>query len=158
MSPEQSENAIALSALIVGGMFAYRKAVEPNAASFKKEYPEPSVIADYKSVFGAAPPIEWAQWVKATGVLFIGVSILGSASPDIGGNLAILIATTAIIGQGLAVAHDLQSAPAPTRGKTAGNPKQNETPAFNSPKQTETENPAFGPAPGIAADLITAGL
>lgn len=153
MTGEQSENAITLSALVVGGMFAYRKAVEPNATEFKKEYPEPSVLADYKSVFGAAPPIGWAQWLKAVGSLYIGISIVGAMSPQVGGSLAILVGTSAVIGQGLAVAHDLKSAPAPTRGAKTGNPTQNETPAFHSQQQKENIDPAFGPGPGIAASL-----
>lgn len=113
MNTEQSENAITVSALVVTGIFAYRRAVEP-VPNFNRLVMEgkggvrsQNLAKDYKSLFGAAPPVEWGQFLKAAGSLYIALSVIGQINPDIGGAAAILIGTSAVIGNGIAVMNDL---------------------------------------------------
>lgn len=113
MNTEQAENSVTLSALVVTGMYAYRKAVEP-VPNFKRLTEEgkggvraQNIIKDYQAIFGAAPPVEWSQFLKAAGALYITLAIVAQASPDIGGAAAILIAGSAVIGGGVAVMNDL---------------------------------------------------
>lgn len=116
MNVEQSENAITLSALVTTGVYAYRKAVEPGIAparllreAGKGGKHSQTIASDYQSIFGAAPPIEWGQFLKAAGSMFIIISIIGAASPQVGGSLAALIGTTAVLGNGVAVMRDLKA-------------------------------------------------
>lgn len=133
MNSEQAENAVTLSALVTTGMFAYRRAVEPGIAPVRalREAGHggkraQNIAADYKSVFGAAPPIEWGQFLKAAGVLFIGLSIVTAASPEIGGSAAVLIGTTAVLGNGIAVMRDLKTEP-PTAADVAQTARDTQT-------------------------------
>jgi hypothetical protein len=130
MNQEQAENAVTLSALVTGGIFAYRKAVEPGIKSAgvrraegKGGVASQNLIKDYKSLFGAAPPIEWGQWLKAAGVLYISLSIIAAASPEIGGYMAILVGTSAVIGNGIAVTNDLKAEPGESTAERAANTK-----------------------------------
>jgi hypothetical protein len=104
MNEQQAETAITLSLLVTGGLYTYRKLTEPEVG----EGTSPAIAEQYKSVFGAAPLIGWAEWIKAAGVLYIGLAIIGAASPTIGGTAAILVGATAAFGNWEAVQTDLK--------------------------------------------------
>jgi hypothetical protein len=107
MTADQSQTAITLSALVTTGMFAYRKVTEPEVKEATQA--EPGFVQDYQSIFGAGPPIGWGQFLKGAGSLFIVLAIMGAASPDLGGGFAVLIGTSAALGNAIAVRRDLQA-------------------------------------------------
>lgn len=108
MDKDQAETAITISALTTFGVFAIRKTIEPGIVRSETAQP-PSVLSDYVKLFGASPPLEWGQFLKAAGSLYIVLSILGAASPEIGGGAAILIGTVSVITNGVAVMNDLRT-------------------------------------------------
>lgn len=116
MNKQQAESAITLSLLVTGGLYAYRKITEPglSANEANKTVKGKKLAADYKAVFGAGPPIEWGQWLKAAGSLYIGLAILGAASPTVGGVSSILVGITAATGNLIAVQEDLKRSGAET--------------------------------------------
>lgn len=107
MNSEQAETAITISALVTTGIFTIRKLTESGIDRSNVSVPEPKLIEDYQKVFGASPPLEWGQFVKAAGSMYIALAIIGAISPDIGGSAAVLIATAAVITNGGALAKDL---------------------------------------------------
>lgn len=159
MNNEQAENAVTISALVTTGIFAYRKAVEPGIAPVRQLREQglggvraQNLAQDYKSVFGAAPPIEWGQWLKAAGSMFIIISIAASASPDIGGALAVLVGTSAVIGNGVAVFTDLKEEP----GKVQVHSKREEAREFGT-LLTNSPSGQFVPGTFTVQELQAAG-
>ena len=83
MSPETAERWVVISALIVAGVYAYRRVTEVVA--------EPPIKLANIAGQGSPPPL--GTFVTAWGVTFLGVSVLASANAQLGGAFAILIAT-----------------------------------------------------------------
>lgn len=113
MSVGQAENVIITSALVVGGAYAYRRLIE--SAGVPVSHPLPS----------------FARWATGYGIAFTGVSVIATASPGLGGWLAVLIAAGTLLVQGGQLASDVQgrlssgkttttstTAPASTKGAT----------------------------------------
>jgi hypothetical protein len=98
MTEEQAQNAVTLSALVVGGVFAYRKLVGPST--------------------GNSP--QTAHFVVGFGFVFIVLAILAQAAPPLGGSLAILVATGDLLANGQGLVTDLQKSLNATARATGG--------------------------------------
>lgn len=89
MTSDQAETVILTSALIVGGVYAYRRMIE--GAGVNTSHPQPS----------------FARWATGYGVAFFGVSAIGAANPALGAWLGALIAAGTVLVQGGQLATDV---------------------------------------------------
>lgn len=101
MTKEQAQTAITASALVVGGIYAYRKLIEPAVGAA----PSKGAVKDAVGL-GPVPPI--GRFVTGWGVTFLVLSLVASVSPGLGGSMALLVATGDILGNGAALAGDIQ--------------------------------------------------
>jgi hypothetical protein len=106
MTQAQAETAVTTSALVCGGMYAYRKVTEHvKGATPAAAKPTPKSTA--AGVIGVGELLPAGTWLTGAGVTFITLSILTSINGNFGGSLAILVATGAILGNGQAVIADV---------------------------------------------------
>lgn len=109
MDQSKAESAIITSAVVVAGMYAYRKLTEP--AVEKKSMSGPRTVKGIATgVIGTGELLPVGPWVTGFGASFIVFSILASISPNIGGYSAILMATGSFLGNAQAVHSDLSHA------------------------------------------------
>lgn len=101
MTKEQAETAITASALVVGGIYSYRKLIEPATGT----RPSKGAVKDVVGL-GQVPPI--GRFVTGWGVTFLVLSVLARVSPGLGGSLAVLVATGDLLTNGTALAADVQ--------------------------------------------------
>jgi hypothetical protein len=87
MTVDQAQSAVSVSAVVVAGVYGYRKLVE----------------SDPK----AAPT---AHFVIGFGFVFITLALVAQAAPSLGGMLAILIAGGDLLTNGIALTNDLTGA------------------------------------------------
>lgn len=133
MTKDQAETAIAGSALIVGGIYAYRKLVEGAdvAATPKPKGGKATDLIGY----GTPPPV--GQFITGWGFVFLLLALVAQASPNLGGSFAILVATGDVLGNGLALTDDLQ-----------GRLKDKGTGGTGSPPATINGVPQYDPKSG----------
>jgi hypothetical protein len=106
MTKEGAETAVTTSALVVAGMYTYRKLTEKaENVSGSEAKRKPGEIV--KGLVGTGQLLPVGAWVTGAGITFIVLSILAAASPDLGGYSAILVATGTTLGNGLAVTQDI---------------------------------------------------
>lgn len=103
MTREQAETAVAGSALIVGGIYSYRKLVE----SSLNQTPKTSNRFARELGYGPPPPV--GRFITAWGFVYILIALVAQASPNLGGSFAVLLATGDILGNGVALADDVQA-------------------------------------------------
>lgn len=108
MTQDQAESAVTTSALLVGGVYAYRKLTEHVTETPTKKRESASGVAT--GVIGTGELLPVGQWLTGAGVTFILLAILASASPDVGGWASILVTTGCLLGNGQAVFKDLKGA------------------------------------------------
>jgi hypothetical protein len=111
MTSSQGETAVTTSALVVSGLYGYRKATE----TFKRTPSFHNAGAPLKSGLkayvegplgiGELEPL--GQWATGMGLTFILLSIATSINATFGGSFAILVAVGAVIGNGQAALKDL---------------------------------------------------
>jgi hypothetical protein len=82
-----AEGAVSLSAFVVASTYGYRRVVELNATS---------------------PPV--AHFVVGFGVVYVTLSIVAAAAPELGGMMAILIMVGDLLINGTALVKDLSGA------------------------------------------------
>jgi hypothetical protein len=83
MTDSQAEKWVITSALIVAGVYGYRRLTETPTA--------PPVTLKELAGAGQLPPL--GAWATAWGFTFLVVSIIATAAPELGAAFAILIAT-----------------------------------------------------------------
>lgn len=111
MIQAQGETAVTTSALVLAGVYGYRKTTETitkapsahNAGAPLKSGLKPLV----ESPLGVGELAPLGQWATGMGLTMIALSIMTSVNPTFGGSFAILIATGAILGNGKAILKDL---------------------------------------------------
>lgn len=151
MNSQQAETAVTTSALILTGLYAYRKTSEGVTGSA----PPPrkhSAKTTAEGVVGVGELLPLGTWLTGMGVTFIGLAIVASVSPSLGGTMAILVATGGFLGNGTAVLKDLQSglkganpgAGASTHNTTGSEPP--ETGSFGTQGKQSLNHPAMHPA------------
>ena len=87
MTSEQAQDAVSLSAFVVASIFAYRKLTSSTSSS--------------------AP--NTSHFVIGFGFTFIILSLLAQAAPELGGMLAVLVATGDMLANGNALLGDVQT-------------------------------------------------
>lgn len=107
MNQAQGETAVTTSALVVTGLYAYRKATEgeTKAPATKKVSKGVTSYAEAPLGLGELAPL--GEWATGMGFTFILLSILTSVNATFGGSFAILVATGAVLTNGQAVLKDL---------------------------------------------------
>lgn len=122
MTSAEAETAVTTAALIAGGIYVYRKTTEAvTKAPTSKQPHTPRSTAE--GVIGVGELLPTGTWLTGMGVTFIGLSIITSINPNLGGSLAILVATGTFLGNGMAVIADVQGGLA-GHASPAGHPGQ----------------------------------
>jgi len=122
LNSEQARDAVNGAALVVGGIYFYRKLIEPqlkgSAAVSATGQPNtvPVVLSEPRSIGGAAaqllgkgPVASTGRFVVGFGFTFIVLSLMEGASPELAGYFALLIALGSILGNGQQIFADLGS-------------------------------------------------
>jgi len=114
MTKEQAETTITLSALVTSGIYFYRRLVEGESNTAQSKHAAETTAR----ALGSGPVLPLGQWIPAAGVTFLGLALLGAASPSVGGAAALLVGTGAVLGNGVALMADL-NASQPQQGKSS---------------------------------------
>jgi hypothetical protein len=81
MSQGTAERWVVISALVVAGVYAYRRIVEPVQTG------------NLKNIIGIGNPVPLGQFATAWGTMYLVIAIMASAAPGLGGGFAILVMT-----------------------------------------------------------------
>lgn len=92
-SAASANQLIKLSALVIGGIYLYRRFTEGTAEELKAS----TKIA----------PL--GQFIVAWSVVFLGLSLIVPASPTLAGNMALLVMLASVLSNGVQVSADLQA-------------------------------------------------
>lgn len=126
MTQQGAERAVTISALIVAGVYIYRRLTEGAGPVAK--------TGKLAQLTGQGSPPPAGTFITAWGFAFLVISIVASAAPGLGGSFAILVAVGDLLGNGQQVAKDVNSklgTPAGTGTTAAGT-----TPAATPPNAT----------------------
>lgn len=117
MTSAQARDAVNGAALVVAGLYFYRKLIEPavggtvgasGGAPAGKSQPR-TIPAAALQVVGVGPLASTGRFIVGFGFTFLCLSLVEGASPDLAGYFAMLIALGAILGNGTAAAEDIRS-------------------------------------------------
>lgn len=81
MNHADAQRAITVSAVVVAGVYAYRRLTETAQSG------------SLKNIIGLGNPVPLGQWMTAWGFTFLVIALMGEADPGLGGSFAILVAT-----------------------------------------------------------------
>src|SRR4051794_10936253 len=103
MNSYTAEQAVTGSALVVGGIYIYRRLSEvdvqlTNAHGLR-----------LKQLAGAGPVLPAGPFVVGWGFTFLVLSLVAQVNPNLGGNFAILVALGAVLGNGENVFGDINT-------------------------------------------------
>lgn len=101
MTREGAERAVTISALLVAGIYTYRRFTEGSA-------PAPAG-GKLRQLAGQGAPPSGSVFITAWGMTFLVISLIASAAPGLGGALAILVATGDLLGNTSQVAKDVNT-------------------------------------------------
>lgn len=132
MDKATAERWVTISAVLVAGIYAYRRLTETV-----------SPPTSFKNLLGVGPLPPLGVFVTAWGFTFLVVSIMAEAAPGLGGAFAILIGTSDLLTNSSSVFADV--------GKHTGQPA---TTAAASPVTIAGETP---PSRGLAASGLAHG-
>lgn len=102
MTRSGSERAITVSALIVVGIYTYRRLTEGSA-------PAPTGQSKLKQLAGQGSPPSIGEFITAWGLTYLVISIMASIAPGLGGSFAILVAVADALGNTSQVAADVNT-------------------------------------------------
>lgn len=110
-----AQTVIVTSAIVVGGVWGYRKLVEPHASA-----PATGSLA---SLAGVEPaPASTAQFLPAYAFTFLSLSVIAVGAPELAKGFAALIAVADLLTNGLTVFSDIgaqTAGPTPAQQKKA---------------------------------------
>lgn len=106
MNEAQARTAVNTAALIVAGLYFYRKLVEPALGGGAAAQPS-SVTGAAGQVVGFGPLASTGRFIVGFGFVFLVLSAAEGAAPSVAGGMAALVALSAILGNGQQVASDL---------------------------------------------------
>lgn len=124
MTQAQGETAVTTSALVCGGMYVYRKLTEHITRSPAPRPAKLTAGGTAAGVLGVGELLPAGTWLTGAGVTFIALSIITSVNASLGGSLAILVATGAVLGNGQAVIKDVAQGIEKPQAKAAAQPGQ----------------------------------
>jgi hypothetical protein len=139
-----AEQAVSISFLVTGGMYAYR---------YFKEGPGEhgnGFVEGIERAGGKQPLLTPGAWIPNAGIAYLGLSILAAASPQIGGPAAILVGTGAFIGNARAVFGGVNETTQKAAANITRQNKEAEASANASSKTSNhppTHHKASGPPP-----------
>lgn len=107
MTQAQGETAVTTSALVLSGIYGYRKTTEKITRAPSTHKPARGVKGVLEAPLGVGELVPLGQWATGMGLTMIALSIATSVNPGFGGSFAILIAVGAVLGNGKAVLKDL---------------------------------------------------
>ena len=107
MTQSQGETAVTTSALVLSGIYGYRKTTETITRAPTTHEPAQGVRGVLEAPLGVGELVPLGQWATGMGLTMIALSIMTSVNPTFGGSFAILIAVGAVLGNGKAVFKDL---------------------------------------------------
>jgi amino acid transporter len=119
MTDQGAERAVTVSALIVAGVYTYRRLTEGSGP--------PSSGSKLAQLAGQGAPPSVGSFITAWGFTFLVISIMASINAGFGGSFAILVAVTDVLSNTGQVVVDVNSKVAPgntTPSITAGTPQQ----------------------------------
>ena len=106
------------SALLVGGIWIYRRLVEPAGATVASGF-------DAKTIAGLdSSPAAAAQFVPAFAFVYITLALIGMAEPDAARSFAVLVAVGDVLANGVAVFSDVGAASSAGTSAAAANAAQ----------------------------------
>lgn len=108
MTEGQARDAINGAALVVAGVYFYRKLIEPQQTTKGKKQPS-SISGAAGQLIGVGPLASTGRFIVGFGFVFLVLSLAEGASPALAGNFAILVALGAVLGNGVQVTKDLQT-------------------------------------------------
>jgi hypothetical protein len=123
MTDAAAERAITVSAMVVAGIYAYRRITEtpgPSSGSLGR-----ALFAD----FGKSGPAPAAQFITAWGFTFLALAVVASVSPGLGASFAILVAVADALGNLDSLAKDVNQKVTPKNVKVTQKPAPAAKPA-----------------------------
>ncbi len=118
MNKEGAHTAILTSALVVGGIYAIRKLIEPAASALHE--PAKTLAHAALQVAGAEPaPAPVGQWATGFGFVYTSLAVFATFAPGFAGSMAVLVAASDTIINGGAIFADVSKqvgAPAAATG------------------------------------------
>lgn len=114
MTSGQARDAINGAAIVVAGIYFYRKLIEPTTDTSVgvrgKPRQQPKTVSGAAGqIIGVGPLASTGRFVVGFGFTFLVLSLVEGASPDLAGYFAMLIALGAILGNGQEIAADVSS-------------------------------------------------
>lgn len=110
MTRAGASGAVVSSAIVVAGMYAYRKLAEP-AISAGVALGQRRPASAINDVLGAgAPPVAVAKFAVGFSFAYMTLALLVLVTPNLAGAMAILLMLAATLAQGQAVFTDLAAA------------------------------------------------
>lgn len=105
MTEAQARSAVSVSALVVGGVYLYRRVTEGPGGT----PPPVASPAAAGQLLGVGPVANAGRFVTGWGVVYVVLALLAESQPDITGTFAALVATGALLGNGLALSTDVNA-------------------------------------------------
>ena len=117
MTKEGAQTAVLTSAVLVGGVYAYRRLIEGPGQSAHQLASKTAA----KQLAGQGNPPPLAHFLVGYGFAFLVMSMVAEADPDLGGGFAILVGVATVLAQGQQLFADLN-------GQLGAGPSQAVTP------------------------------
>lgn len=130
MDRNGAQRAITVSAVIVGGVYAYRRLTET------------AQKGNLSNIVGLGNPVPLGQFMTAWGFTFLICALMAEADPGLGGSFAILIATGDLLANTASVVKDV--------GK-----QESTTTKANSTPNTGSITPSGAQQAGVNEDIST---
>jgi hypothetical protein len=132
-----AQRAVTISAVIVVGVYAYRRLTETASSG------------SLKNIVGIGNPVPLGQFMTAWGFTFLMCALMAEADPGLGGSFAILIATGDLLTNTAAITSDVgkQEGTSKAPGEGTSNPVGTTQPIQNIPAinfDPLTSLPAWG--------------
>lgn len=124
MTRQGAERAVTVSALVVFGVYFYRLATEGHSSNG----------GGLLQLGGVGAPANVGRFITGWGFAFLMLSVITEAAPQLGGSLAILVATGDVLANAGQVAADVNhKTGATTKGGTIAPPEQRPAAAAVTP-------------------------
>jgi hypothetical protein len=134
---KSADPAILASAIVVGGVWLYRKLIEPVASV--------PATGSLKGLVGLeAAPAQTAQFIPAFAFVYIVLAVVGMGAPSIARSAAITIALGDILSNGVAVSSDITG----QTGGAAATAAKSATTATVKPAPASSSKAAFATGNG----------
>jgi hypothetical protein len=140
MTDSQAEKWVVSSALVVAGIYAYRRLTEKPTS--------PPVTAKQIAGVGQLPPL--GPWTTAWGFTFLVVALVATAAPELGAAFAVLIAVGDLMTNAQSIMADV--------GVQEGAKASSSSPAYPAGTATAAAIAATGHDPSLSQAGVTPGI